>query len=92
MGISRSIFFFFFYLPLVLILFHSMDTAKPPPQLTAVTLAGIHAQSKAQMEAWQQRTERHEEIALGLEMMVSQGKMERWLEEIGRRVEGLERA
>ena len=69
-----------------------MDTVKPPPQLTAVTLAGIDAQSKAQLEAWQQRTERHEEVALGLEMMVSRDKLERWLDEIGKSVGGFERA
>ena len=71
---------------------HSMDTVKPPPRLTAVTLGGIDAQSKAQLEAWQQRMERHEEIALGLEMVVSRDKLEGWLDEIGKRVEGLEGA
>ena len=69
-----------------------MDTGTPPPQLTAATLAGIDLQSKMQLEAWQHTTERHEEVALGLEMVVSRGKMEGWLEEIGKRVEGLERA
>ena len=78
-------------LPLLTINFHSMDTVKPPPQLTAVRLAGIDVQSKAQLEAWQHTTERHEEVALGLEMAVSQDKMEGWLEEIGKRVEGLAR-
>ena len=69
-----------------------MNTVKPPPQLTAVRLAGIDMQSKAQLEAWQHTTERHEEVALGLEMVVSRGKIEGWLEEIGKRVEGLARA
>ena len=68
-----------------------MDIVKLPPQLTAVRLAGIDVQSKAQLEAWQHTTERHEEVALGLEMVVSRGKIEGWLEEIGKRVEGLER-
>ena len=68
-----------------------MDIGKPTPQLTAVTLAGIDVQSKAQLEAWQYTTERHEEVALGLEM-VSRGEMEEWLGEIEERVEGLERA
>ena len=69
-----------------------MDTVKAPPQLTAVRLAGIDVQSKAQLEAWQHTTERHEVIALGLEMVVSKGKIKGCLDEIGKRFEGLERA
>ena len=68
-----------------------MDTVKPSPQLTAVKLAEIGLQSNAQLEAWEHTTERHEEVALGLEIVVSRGKIEGWLEEIGKRVEGLER-
>ena len=79
-------------LPLLTIESHSMDAVKAPPPLTAVRLAGIDVQSKAQLEAWQHTMERHEEVALGLEMVVSRGKIEGWLEEIGKRVEGLERA
>ena len=65
-----------------------METVKTPPQLTAVTLAGIDLQSKAQLETWEYTVERHEEVALGVEMVVSRGKMEEWLEDIGKRVEG----
>ena len=69
-----------------------MDTVKPSPPLAAVKLAGIGVQSKAQLGAWEHTTERHEEVALGLEIVVSRGKIEEWLEEIGKRIEGLERA
>ena len=85
-GISR--FIYLAYLALLKICCHSMDIVKPPPQLTAVTLAGIDVQSKAQLEAWEHTMERHEEVALGVEMVVSRGKIEGWLEEIGKRVEG----
>lgn len=69
-----------------------MDTVKAPSLLTAVRLAAIDVPSKAQLEAWQHTTERHEEVALGLEMLVSQADIGEWLEEIGKKVEGLERA
>ena len=69
-----------------------MDIVKAPPQLTAIRLARIDVQSKAQLEAWEHTTERHEEVALGLEWVTSQGTIEGWLEEIGKRVDGLERA
>ena len=78
-------------LSLLIVGVHSMDTMKTPPQLTAVRLAEIGVQSKAQLVAWQQTTERHEEVALGLESVVSRGEVEAWLEEIGERIEGLER-
>ena len=65
-----------------------MDNAKPLPKLTAVTLAGLKGHSKAQLEAWQQGTERHERIALALETSVSQEKAGKWLEEIGKIIDG----
>ena len=78
-------------LSLLIVGVHSMDTKKTPSQLTAVRLAEIGVQSKAQLVAWQHTRERHEEVVLGLESVVSRGKVEAWLEEIGKRVEGLER-
>lgn len=65
-----------------------MDNVKTPPQLTAVTLAGLWRRAKAQLETWQHATERHERIALALETSVSQDKLEKWLEEIGQNIEG----
>ena len=76
------------WFPLLTDLFPSMDNVETPPQLTAVTLAELWRQAKAQLEAWQHATERHERIALALETPVSQDKLEKWLEEIGKKIEG----
>lgn len=68
--------------------FSSMDAAELPPQLTAATLARVGGRSKAQLKAWRHTTERHEQIALAVKTLASRDRMEKCLDEIGRKVSG----
>lgn len=68
--------------------FSSMNAAELPPQLTAVTLARVGGQSKAQLGAWRHTMERHEQIALALKISVLREEMESWILEIGKKIEG----
>ena len=64
-----------------------MDTLKSPPQLTAVELARLGVQSKMQLEAWRNTNERHEEMALALDISKSLEETGKWLKEIERKIE-----
>lgn len=67
--------------------FSRNGTEKALPPLTAESLTGLGI-SSTQLDGWRSNSERHELIALAIEASGSGDEMEKWLDEVERKIGG----
>ena len=56
--------------------------ASPDPSLTADTLSASHDQAQHQLNAWLEQPQRHEQIALGIEIKGARDELKEFLKDV----------